>query len=534
MTALIKDYYEMPVDDYLDVTVTINNVSLDCDIYRVETGTELTASLLTGCIAEDANTQIIVGCNLFVPNGATFTPPYRCKGVVIGDVGSFRNEGTISMTARGASGEGKNIKLTADYQISAVGGNANSSPASGVLSCGGGGNGGNISTASKASGGKGTSFSGGAGGGGTGASAAYIAQAGSSTGGAGGNGYCTADANAAGGGGAGNPGGTKATHGSGTATNGSDGTGGLCVIIATDIQNLGSITSNGSNGGNAYSPISTFGGSGGGSGGGCIVLISRSNTLTGTTSVVGGSAGTSSNADGSAGGNGVFASYIVDDLDIIQLDINFVVTDSEHIDNLVPSDKVRFTTLLDEDELIYDVLGARHRAMRTDAEFTEFPVPPTSQFEDAVITNPQDGDVLVYDGTAGKWKNGVGGHEYSTTEKVVGLDLDGKPIYEKTFEYNSNELSYGAENKKNHNISNVDKIYICNELSYLRVSNNDGTFYWGFGTFVPTSPSNIGFFGLWCTNTQIDFYIGANFGGNTNQKVVITVHYTKTTDTALS
>lgn len=47
-----------------------------------------------------------------------------------------------------------------------------------------------------------------------------------------------------------------------------------------------------------------------------------------------------------------------------------------------------------------------------------------------------DGQGIVYDATAQKWKNGsVGGggsHTYSTTEQVVGTWIDGSTLYEKT------------------------------------------------------------------------------------------------------
>ena len=45
------------------------------------------------------------------------------------------------------------------------------------------------------------------------------------------------------------------------------------------------------------------------------------------------------------------------------------------------------------------------------------------------ITQPQDGQLLMYDATAGRWVNG--GHKYSTDEHIVGTCIDGKPIYEK-------------------------------------------------------------------------------------------------------
>ena len=54
--------------------------------------------------------------------------------------------------------------------------------------------------------------------------------------------------------------------------------------------------------------------------------------------------------------------------------------------------------------------------------------------DDQTLTNGQG---IVYDATAQKWKNGSvggggggGGHTYSTTEQVVGTWIDGSPVYE--------------------------------------------------------------------------------------------------------
>lgn len=44
------------------------------------------------------------------------------------------------------------------------------------------------------------------------------------------------------------------------------------------------------------------------------------------------------------------------------------------------------------------------------------------------ITQPQDGQLLMYDATAGRWVNG--GHKYSTDEHVVGTWIDGTKVYE--------------------------------------------------------------------------------------------------------
>ena len=400
MADLIKDYYDAPIGTYLNQSVTINNVTLPCDIYRVAAETVLTASVFTGCTAVDANTQIVIGRDMSVASGTTLTPPYRCKGIVIGDVGTFTNEGTISMTARGASGAGKNIQLTADYMISAVGGAGGSSqtvsngnahvsgvskasdpgksPATGVLSCGGGASGAvhnrqGDSAGTSGAGGSGTSFSGGAGGGGV---VVYYAAvnggAGSSSGGAGGAaGKGGSFANWAVSGGAGNLAGSDSTGGTGSITSNSpNGTGGLVVIMATKIISSGSLLSVGGQANSVSGATSGIIGRacGGSSGGGCIVLISRERNVTGTHSVAGGAAATGGGggggsygtANGGAGGAGTYASYIVDDLVLVNLPVEFAVTDSNHVDNIVPSEAVRFLAEMDEDKLYYDILGTRH------------------------------------------------------------------------------------------------------------------------------------------------------------------------------
>ena len=57
---------------------------------------------------------------------------------------------------------------------------------------------------------------------------------------------------------------------------------------------------------------------------------------------------------------------------------------------------------------------------------------------DVNLTTPTDGQVLTYDGNSSKWVNANGGgggggsFDYSTTEKVIGTWIDGKPLYQKT------------------------------------------------------------------------------------------------------
>ncbi len=53
------------------------------------------------------------------------------------------------------------------------------------------------------------------------------------------------------------------------------------------------------------------------------------------------------------------------------------------------------------------------------------------------ISNPTDGQALVWNGTEGRWKNAGILHEYSTDEHIVGIWTDGKLVYERTFILNN-------------------------------------------------------------------------------------------------
>lgn len=190
-----------------------------------------------------------------IPSGTTITPTQRCKGLYMFINGTLTNNGTISMTARGANAEGRFVGINAlDFSnpfiqyctsniYSSQGipwiGNTTGTPAAGTKidgvnnCCGSGGYDTNtgVNKGGQHSPGNGTSFSGGAGSG-----SKYHGSAGKPNGGEGGS-----DASGCGTAGAGNPGGSN------TKTRAPSGTGGLIIIVAKSIINNGSIVSNGTN-----------------------------------------------------------------------------------------------------------------------------------------------------------------------------------------------------------------------------------------------------------------------------------------------
>ena len=198
------------------------------------------------------------------------------KGLYIYVTGSLINNGTITMTARGAKAEGQNVYLyknkdgSYEYvpKVGALGGNAktgengNQSGEDGSngtnRQTGGGGSGGLMRQNSSAvldrtsgSGSNGTSYSGGSGGASLFSNYSGITEGGFENGGKGGDALInTSYKTYIVGGGAGNPGGKGKKYDTyDELYNGSSGTGGLLIIFASNIDNKNTISSNGSQGG---------------------------------------------------------------------------------------------------------------------------------------------------------------------------------------------------------------------------------------------------------------------------------------------
>lgn len=269
--------------------------------------------------------------NLTINEGVTIIPQVRKKGMTIYCAGTIENNGTISMTARGANAQGQDVLLyknkDGSYEfvpkVGADGGQGFTK--SGYISMGGnsgfdgknrqtggGGSGGiqgasgSSGTAIIAKGGNGTSYSGGSGSGAItmmyDSGTVYRGGIASDTGGKGGDAVGTSDNRLFRCGGIGNPNG--ASYGF-TLT--AEGTGGLVIIYCSYIINNGIIQACGiSRNGNVASSNQFWGVAGGSSGGGSINIFYINNYQnSGTINANGGKAV----ENGSKGGDGsvVFA-----------------------------------------------------------------------------------------------------------------------------------------------------------------------------------------------------------------------------------
>lgn len=297
-----------------------------------------------GSSSYDATNTVVVKVNgnLTINSGVTVTA-YGSNyggpcGLIIYATGNIINNGTITMSGKGARAAGQNVHLwknedgTYEY-IPARGtaGGPNVSQYSSTISktpytanginggngtsrgTGGGGSGGvslaranyKSITATSGYGSTGTSYSGGSGGGGIDMnySGSQYANNAGENGGSGGNAYSrrgnsgwTARYAA---GGAGNPSGSGSRNNSTYSSyDGDDGTGGLLVIYGKSITNYGTLSSTGSSGGYGRA-------SGGSSGGGSINIFYHDNySSTTTPNVNGGTSDTCSDTAGYGGAGG--------------------------------------------------------------------------------------------------------------------------------------------------------------------------------------------------------------------------------------
>lgn len=115
---------------------------------------------------------------------------------------------------------------------------------------------------------------------------------------------------------------------------------------------------------------------------------------------------------------------------------------------------------------------------------------------------------------------------YSTTEKVVGEWIDGKPLYSKTFTFTDNHTTNNSTVEVNHahNLTNVDTIFIDQGHSFA--VSGDTSFILG-RTYISNSNIAITMSAIVnATNIRTEIF----YKGSISFTFTITVNYTKTTD----
>ena len=132
--------------------------------------------------------------------------------------------------------------------------------------------------------------------------------------------------------------------------------------------------------------------------------------------------------------------------------------------------------------------------------------------------------ILPYLGGNMMMQTGVSDY-YSEDEKVVGIWIDGKPLYQKTVSFTS--LSSG-QNPYQHNIQNAEYINFVPNASYIKAWGNTWCIY-------GASPTNSNYIAniLDVSPVVVDVNIGSVIVANSTE-MIITFQYTKTTDTASS
>lgn len=306
-----------------------NDIEINFQIINFTNSVEVNEAVSFGNDTKDTQMLILkFHGKLTVGKNGIIIPAVRKKGMVIFCSGTLTNNGTISMTARGANAVGQDVYLYDKEFVPAVGGAGASrvrghahglKGSDGVNRLTGGGGSGSAMRENTYSGTgtAGTSYSGGSGGGGSSSASdsgitSYDAGINGGAGGAA-RGRRTSLTMYVSSGGAGNPSGKDArptsganvTVGGNAPSSAKEGTGGLLIIYSQNIYNVGTIESSGSA---ACYPIgynTSVSCSGGSSGGGSINIF-YGNELTNNGSIIanGGKTIVGAGYNGGDGGDG--------------------------------------------------------------------------------------------------------------------------------------------------------------------------------------------------------------------------------------
>ena len=121
--------------------------------------------------------------------------------------------------------------------------------------------------------------------------------------------------------------------------------------------------------------------------------------------------------------------------------------------------------------------------------------------------------------------------DFSTSEKVVGTWISGKPVYQKTIQIPSSSWKVG-ESSYTHGIADVDSIWYDLGNSYVALGNNT---YWALASAnnINNTSSTWKLFTVWVNPTACSISIGQSFitqATSTPSTLYVTLRYTKTTD----
>ena len=145
---------------------------------------------------------------------------------------------------------------------------------------------------------------------------------------------------------------------------------------------------------------------------------------------------------------------------------------------------------------------------------------PSNQIHDAYNTSTTDTYSCNYINKARL-------EEYSTTEKIIGKWIDGKPLYRKTITFTT-LIKMNDTTSIAHNIENAKNIFIDFSASFMEANIGESN-YLSYGLPLIGYSGNISDkFYCYVNHTDINFYANGNWAENWTKH--ITLKYTKTTD----
>ena len=145
---------------------------------------------------------------------------------------------------------------------------------------------------------------------------------------------------------------------------------------------------------------------------------------------------------------------------------------------------------------------------------------PSNQIHDAYSTSTTDTYSCNYINEARL-------EEYSTTEKIIGKWIDGKPLYRKTITFTST-ISANATTSIAHNITNAKNIFIDYDASFMEANIGESDYLsYNLPIIGYANSTNDKVF-CYVNHTDINLYANGNWAENWTKH--ITLKYTKTTD----